>query len=327
MATLILDRSNIELRADGNALAFYQPDGRRGSVPLKLLERVILQGQITMDSTTLAKLAEAGVTTLLLSRRHSRRIGLILGPAHNDAAVRLAQAQRVCDAAWQGWWARRQVQSKLRAQLLLLTYAMSERSEQRKPLFDAIASLRSALESLSGDASTPSSTRGIEGAAAHAYFRGYSALFPPALRFTGRNRRPPRDPVNACLSLGYTLLHFDAVHAAHMAGLDPLLGFYHRPAFGRESLASDLIEPLRPRIDAWVWSLFSSRALRAEHFSMDKDACLLQKAGRAIFYEGYEHVARPLRRALQRQCRLLARAFRQQGEPFLEDGNGTEDWE
>lgn len=327
MATLILDRSNIELRADGNALAFYQPDGRRGSLPLKLLERVILQGQITVDSATLAKLAEAGVTTLLLSRRHSRRIGLLLGPAHNDAAVRLAQAQRVSDAAWQSWWARRQVQSKLRAQLHLLTQAMSERPDQRKMLFDASANLRSALDSLTEEMPSPSRIRGIEGAAARAYFQGYGALFPPALHFAGRNRRPPRDPVNACLSLGYTLLHFDAVHAAHMAGLDPLLGFYHRPAFGRESLASDLIEPLRPRIDAWVWSLFRSRALRAEHFSDDKDACLLQKSGRAIFYEGYELIARPLRRSLQRQCRLLARAFRQQGEPLLETGNDTEDWE
>lgn len=321
MATLILDRSNIELRSDGNALAFYQPDGRRGSVPLKLLDRVVLQGQIALDSGTLGKLAEAGITTLLLSRRQSRRIGILLGPAHNDAAIRLAQAQRVSDEAWQGWWARRLVRAKTRAQLHLIEKAMDARPDVRKPLFDARAALHSTLENLNRDGLTPHSIRGIEGAAARAYFQGLTALFPPTLRFTGRNRRPPRDPVNACLSLGYTLLHFDAVHAAHMAGLDPLLGFYHRPAFGRESLASDLIEPLRPRIDTWIWSLLRSRALREEHFTEDKGACLLKKTGRAAFYEGYETMARPLRRALQRQCRLLARAFRRQGEPLLDDGD------
>lgn len=92
-------------------------------------------------------------------------------------------------------------------------------------------------------------------------------MLPPALGFTGRNRRPPRDPANACLSLGYTLLHAEAVTAAQAAGLDPLLGFYHRPAFGRESLASDLIEPLRAEVDAWVAALFRDRALREDHFT------------------------------------------------------------
>ena len=96
----------------------------------------------------------------------------------------------------------------------------------------------------------------------------------------GRNRRPPRDPVNACLSLAYTLLHFEAVRMAHAAGLDPLLGFYHRPAFGRESLACDLIEPLRPAVDEWIWQQFSPGPLRPEHFSPDKGACLLGKTGR-----------------------------------------------
>jgi CRISPR-associated protein Cas1 len=61
--------------------------------------------------------------------------------------------------------------------------------------------------------------------------------------------------VNACLSLGYTLLHFDAVRACHETGLEPYVGFYHEPAFARESLACDFIEALRPKVDEWVWRL------------------------------------------------------------------------
>lgn len=327
MATLVLDRSNLELRVDGAALAFHEPDGRRGSVPMKLLERVVLQGRVTLDSGVLTKLAESGVATLLLSRRQSRRVAVVLGPAHNDAAVRLIQAQLVFDARWQGYWSRRLVLNKTRAQLRLLERALAERPDVRKPLFDAQQSLRTAAENLTRRDLAVDSLRGIEGAAARAYFQGLATLLPPALGFAGRNRRPPRDPVNACLSLGYTLLHFEAVHAAHMAGLDPLLGFYHRPAFGRESLASDLIEPLRPQVDAWVWTLFRERALRDHHFVRDKGACLLDKAGRSIFYSSYDEAARPLRRALRRQCRLLARAFRKRGEPLLDhdedDAEGT----
>ncbi len=163
------------------------------------------------------------------------------------------------------------------------------------------------------------SLRGLEGAAARAYFQGLTALFPPALEFSGRNRRPPRDPVNACLSLGYTLLHFDAVRACHLAGLDPLLGFYHRPSFGRESLACDLIEPLRPHLDRQVWHLFRDRTLRDDHFSQDKGACLLGKAGRAAFYQDYESHAAATRRLLLRQCRILAKHLKAEGAPWLAD--------
>jgi CRISPR-associated protein Cas1 len=148
---------------------------------------------------------------------------------------------------------------------------------------------------------------------------------PAALHFTGRNRRPPRDPVNACLSLGYTLLHMQAVHACAVAGLDPLLGFYHRPAFGRESLACDLIEPLRPAADLWVWNLLRTRTLREDHFTLDKGACLLGKAGRAIFYAEWERSTPPWRRWLRSQTQMLARSLRQQGQAWLEHSSDDDE--
>ena len=319
MATLILDRRDMEIRLDGQALALYEPEGRRGSVPLKLLDRVILQGDIRLDTGVLTKMAESGVAMLLLSKRQSRRVAVVLGPQHNDAAVRLAQSRRVFDAEWQRVWARRLVLAKLTGQRGLLARTMLLRADVRKPLFDAVADLDAILNKIRAvDGLSPDSLRGLEGAAARAYFGGFTALFADSLGFTGRNRRPPKDPVNACLSLGYTLLHFDAVRAAHVAGLDPLLGFFHRPAFGRESLASDLIEPLRPRLDAWVWGLFRERTLRPDHFSLDKGACLLGKAGREAFYVHYESAAKHWRTALRRQCQILAAHLRHEGTPFMD---------
>lgn len=322
MTTLVLDRSDLELRADGAALGLYEHGERRGSVPVKLLERVIIQGDIKISGGVLTKLADADVATLLLSGRHARRVAVVLGGGHNDAAVRLAQGQFVLDTQWCARWARRQVLAKLRGQVRVLRHAVDERPDCRKPLTDALQTLAGILatvQSHEGDQTTMERIRGLEGAAAHAYFQGFSAVFAPSLGFTGRNRRPPRDPVNAALSLGYTLLHFDAVRASYMAGLDPLLGFYHRPSFGRESLASDLIEPLRPQLDAWVWQCFRNRNLRAEYFAKDHGACLLTKAGRAFYYPGFEAFVRPLRRYLRRQSRILARLFRNKGEPLLAD--------
>jgi len=328
MATLVIDRSNIEVRSDGAALAVYESGERRGSVPLKLLDRVVLQGTIRLDTGVLTRLAEAGVPTVLLGGRSSRRIAMLLGPAHRDASVRLAQFQAALDPAWCDAWSRRLIVGKTRAQLKLLQTALGERPAARKPLFDAIQTIEGALHAMM-DAPNMAATsvRGIEGACAAAHFRGLASLFAESLGFSGRNRRPPRDPVNAALSLAYTLLHFDAVRASHAAGLDPLIGFYHRAAHGRESLACDLIEPLRPRADGWVWSLFRDRQLRAEHFTMDKGACLLGKAGRDTFYASYERFAILPRRWLRRQCAALARLLRNKGEGLLDDGADKEEME
>jgi len=327
MALLLLDRSHLDIKCEGDALALYENGQRRGTVPVRLIERCVIHGaQTRLDTGVLLKLAEAGVTTVIFSPRHQRRIALVLGPQHNDAAVRLAQSARVLDDSFCRQWALGVVRAKLARQRRTLLHLKNLRPDARKPLFDALQTLQTIASILNptaqADENTPSqpsleSLRGHEGAAARAYFCGLAGVMPPALQFNGRNRRPPRDPVNACLSLGYTLLHAQAVQACSIAGLDPLLGFYHRPAFGRESLASDLIEPLRPALDLWVWELLRSRTLREEHFSHDKGACLLGKAARQLFYADWEIHSKPWRRWLQGQCRKLAGVLRVAGAEWL----------
>lgn len=327
MATLLLDRADLELHVTDGALALYENGTRRQTVPMRLIERLIIQGARTrLDTSVLLKLAEAGVATLLLSPRASRRVAIILGPAHNDAAIRLAQARRTADHAFCDQWAQQLVIAKLRRQHRLLTKAENRRPDLRKPLFDACTEISAALALATEPGIDSARLRGLEGSAARAYFHGYTHLFAPELAFTGRNRRPPRDPVNACLSLAYTLLHFEAVRATHTVGLDPLLGFYHRPAFGRESLACDLIEPLRPLIDEWIWLSFANGPLRPEHFTRDKGACLLGKAGRGHFYTGWEAFVSLPRRRLRRGSARLARRLRSEGEPWLEHPDDDEEF-
>ncbi|MDQ7074742.1 MAG: CRISPR-associated endonuclease Cas1 [Gammaproteobacteria bacterium] len=85
------------------------------------------------------------------------------------------------------------------------------------------------------------------------------------------------------------------------------MGFYHEPSYGRESLACDVMEPLRPRLDRWVWRLFRQRVLLPEHFVWDKGACLLNKEGRQKFYPRFEVAARLWRRYLRQQSYALAK--------------------
>lgn len=138
--------------------------------------------------------------------------------------------------------------------------------------------------------------------------------------FTNRNRRPPRDPVNALLSLAYSMLSKDLSIVCHAVGFDPYLGFYHQPRFGRPALALDLMEPFRPLIaDSAVLSAINTRMISPRDFIRTGQAVALTPDGRKAFYRAYEQrmdtlVTHPLfgyrvtyRRVLEIQTRLLAR--------------------
>jgi CRISPR-associated protein Cas1 len=278
-------------------------------VPLAGAERVVVRRAETLRFRRLAALGERRVGLLVLGGRKGEPAAHLVGLPHADATVRLGQFALANDEARTLALARIAVKGKLAGQLAVLREALQSRPDRRKPLFDAEAEVARILEQISA-AGSLDILRGLEGAAAAGFLRGYCTLFPPALAFVGRNRRPPRDPVNAALSLAYTLLHAEAVRAAWVAGLDPFVGFLHAPLAGRESLACDLVELCRPMADRWVWRLFAERLLREDHFSTVDGACLMGKAGRATFYEAYEALAVVERRRLRHAAAALARAAR-----------------
>lgn len=183
---------------------------------------------------------------------------------------------------------------------------------------------------------------GMEGSAARVYFENLSGMIKVGdaedpqsdaaeessrlgtsgfnFDFTRRNRRPPRDPVNALLSLAYSVLAKDLTIVCHAVGFDPYLGFYHQPRFGRAPLALDLMEPFRPLIaDSAVLSAINTRMITANDFVRVGESVALTPDGRKAFFRAYEQrmdtlVTHPLfgyrvnhRRMLEIQTRLLAR--------------------
>ncbi len=181
---------------------------------------------------------------------------------------------------------------------------------------------------------------GIEGNAARVYFENFAGMIkvgqdpgdeapadPTAASrfsfdFNGRNRRPPRDPVNALLSLAYSVLAKDLAVTCHIVGFDPYLGFYHQPRFGRPSLALDLMEPFRPLIaDSAVLTAINTRMISPAHFLRAGRSVALTPDGRQAFFRAYEQrmdalITHPLfgyrvnyRRILEIQTRLLARVL------------------
>jgi CRISPR-associated protein Cas1 len=313
MSTLYLDRKELSLEAQGGTLVVRRGGVHVRTVPLALVERVVVRGRVQLDTGVLARLGEAGVGFVALTGRRTRFGAMLVGRPHGDVRLRLAQYQAYLDAEARARWARRVVAGKIVGARRTLQGLLRERPDRRAPLRRALDRLDEALDRLRVErALTVESLMGIEGAAAAAYFRGLAAVFPAALGFHGRNRRPPRDPVNAVLSLAYTLLHAEAVQAVHAVGLDPMLGFLHEPSHGRESAAADLVELFRGRVDRWAWGLFRDRVLRAEHFREDGEAVLLGKAGRRKFYMRYERAAPLWRRGMRRVLRATVRTLQRE---------------
>ncbi|MDT8426271.1 MAG: CRISPR-associated endonuclease Cas1 [Methyloprofundus sp.] len=307
MKTLFIEKPAMELRYERACLLLYHQGKRVSSVPLAQLERIVVAPHVALSAGVLGLIAEKEVALLVLNSRYPARTAVLAGTMKGDIHRRMRQYQLHQDEAFRRYWSLRLVRLKIVRQNRLLSVLKNNRPDLRYPLTQATTSLMRMLADFDQDAETVSleSLRGKEGAASAVYFKAYTRLFPAALGFVGRNRRPPKDPVNACLSLAYTLFYQEAIQAIKAHGLDTALGCYHELYYNRESLACDLLEPLRPLIDAWVYRLFQHHTLRLEDFTGD-EACLLHAAGKQRFYEAFRQTTPAFRRLLRGYARFAA---------------------
>lgn len=299
MTSLFVDRRDVHLELESGAIIFRENGERIGTVPIAPLTRVFLRGDIHLSGRLLGKLGESGVGVVILSGRQGIP-SLLLPRPHNDASQRVEQIRKSMDASFCLHFARSLIDTKLSRQIDWFEELRSTEAQARYTLTHAMKLLDEHRPRVH-EAENLASLRGIEGSAAHLYFDGLKSQVPDSLHFKGRNRRPPRDPFNALLSLTYTLAQSETAIALHGAGLDPYVGFYHQLDFGRESLALDLLEAVRPLADRFCLQLIRNRTLTAEHFSTSDAGCLLGKAGRTHYYAAYEAYSEVLRTGIQAQ--------------------------
>jgi CRISP-associated protein Cas1 len=307
--TAYIDRKHAELRLDGSAIAVYANGERAGVVPLAPLGRLVLIGDLVVHTAVVRRLTERAVDVVFLSGKLQQYRGRLVGRVHRHARLRLRQYE-VSSGPFAIECARGLVARKLAGQMALLNDAATERPGERTVLLRAAETVGAVAEKVPAAASLES-LRGLEGGAAAAYFAAMTTLFADSLNFDGRTRRPPRDPVNALLSLTYTLVHYEWVRECELIGFDPLVGFYHQLDYGRESLACDLTEPSRPEVDRWIWELFRQRRFAARDFSADgeRPGCYLKKASRGRYYQDYEEWIASRRPAMRAEVEALARSI------------------
>ncbi|MGE4328084.1 MAG: type I-C CRISPR-associated endonuclease Cas1c [Pseudodonghicola sp.] len=292
-AVLRKDRQNVVVEIDGV---------ERGRAPAHLLGQIVCFAQVTVSPPLMAFCAEGGISIAFLSMS-GRFLARVEGPQSGNVLLRRAQHRRTEDPALalsvaQGVVAAKAANQRGVIRRALRDYGATMEAGARDRLDTTERRLSDAAR-LALSAPDLDSLRGQEGEAANAYFTAFPHLLRnPDFTFSGRNRRPPRDPVNAVLSLLYALLAQDCRAACEAQGLDPQMGFLHRDRPGRMSLALDLMEEFRaPLADRLCLSLFNRRQLGPRDFdAQDTGAVLLTDQGRDTLLKAWQERKRvPLR--------------------------------
>jgi len=282
---LVAQRQGTRIGIRGSTLHVVESDGSSGGeLPLAGVESLSLLGGVQISTQALHTLADRGIPVAFLSA--AGRLVAMLDPLDSvSAQTRRNQVRLLDDPAACLALSRQLIQSKIRNQRTLLM-----RNAEGFP--------KAALEAMAGEATqsqtatSPDSLRGHEGRAAAIYFENFSRMLagPEAVEFdtNGRQRRPPPDPINACLSLAYTMLVHECVAALRTARLEPTIGAFHVSRPGRPALALDLMEPFRPLIaDSMTITAFQRGELRKGHFQTTAAGCLFTDAGRRAFFAVY----------------------------------------
>lgn len=300
----------------GNLLRVTARDTEPYEVRLREVSHVALYGNVQVSTQAMRTLAAEGIPLSLFSYG-GWFYGMLTGLTHRNVLLRELQFSAARDPARQLAIARSLVAQKIRNQRTLL------RRNRRAELHHALSDLQRDLDHAL-TAESVESLLGIEGTAARTYFQSFAKMLRQPLDgtfdFNGRNRRPPRDPVNALLSFAYALLVKDWTLALTAVGFDPHLGFYHRPRYGRPSLALDLMEPFRPLIaDSVVLAAINTGIVGENDFLRGLGSVALKDSARGRFLDAYERrmgelVTHPVfgyrisyRRVIEVQARLLAR--------------------
>jgi len=276
------------IRHANNRLVMIRDGKNVAAIPLEDLSHVALHGPITMTGAAVARLMDAGLDVTLHTSAGRMR-GMIMSAQPKNVFLLLAQAEAWRTPERRLAFAKAVVASKLRGQRQFLQrHALDRGSPACATAVEQIDALARRIDEHDGiDA-----VRGIEGAAAAAYFAAFRDVVGAAWGFTTRARRPPPDPVNALLSFGYTLAGAEVGRHLLRAGFDTRIGLFHGVRYGRESLPLDLVDELRtPMVDRFTVALLHRRQLLAEDFEpSDGGGVRLKDAARRRYLELWEEM-------------------------------------
>lgn len=332
--TLYVTQAETYLRLENDTLRIERDREIRLRVPLHHLSSVVCFGHINLSAPLMHRLADDGISLILLDDR-GRFKARLEGSTAGNVLLRQAHHHRVDDPCFTLDTARACVAGKIKngRQVLLRGAREAKLPADEAGLGRAAQDLAAALRALPG-ATNLDTLRGIEGEAARQYFSVLNLILRPDLRthfaMNGRSRRPPRDRFNALISFVYAMWMNDCRSAIEAAGLDPQIGFLHAIRPGRAALALDLLEEFRSMADRLVLTLINRGQIAPNDFDVrEGGAFSLQGDARKTVVTAYQErkhelithplLAQPIMLGLISliQARLMARAIRGETEGYV----------
>jgi CRISPR-associated protein Cas1 len=274
--TIYVTTDGALLRKDGANVVMLVNKEEGGRVPVHMLDGIVCLGRVTISQPLLGYCAENGITISYLSGS-GRFLARVEGPVSGNVLLRREQYRRCDDSEGCPAVVRNILVGKVHNQRAVIRRALRDHGDKLEEgavteLSEADRILSRLLKQIQGE-SDGNRLRGMEGEAGRTYFGIFDHLIRnesnDCPRFSGRTRRPPLDEVNALLSFLYTILVHDCRSALESTGLDPQVGFLHRPKPGRPSLALDLLEEFRPVLaDRLALTLINRGQIRSRDFSV-----------------------------------------------------------
>ena len=257
-------------------------------VPAHTIDSIYCFGNVTVSTPLIGFFGARGIHLVFLSE-YGKFHGRVQGPVSGNILLRRQQFAALEDPVQRTRLCKSILLGKLVNSKLFLQRQKREREDANGRIADAIEALTDAAKDLR-EAVTIESMRGIEGAAAAAYFSALPDMLQgTTLSFSGRTRRPPEDPVNAVLSFLYTLLKNDVQSALEGVGLDPAAGFLHTLRPGRPALALDMMEELRaPICDRLAIALLNRKQITETSFEQLHAPVLLNEDGRKTILSAWQ---------------------------------------
>ena len=267
-------------------------DAEKVCVPALNIDSIVCFGKMAVSTPLLEFCGSRGISITFVSE-NGRFMGRFYGPVSGNVLLRKRQYASMDDDEFCRETVQPILLAKLRNSKLVLTRAArTARTEtDKEELLLGVQQISDAAEKLL-QCDSVDSMRGVEGAAATAYFARFDRMLdgnPGGFRFVTRSRRPPRNEVNAALSFTYMLLTSQIQSAMETVGLDPAAGYLHTLRPGRASFALDLIEELRaPLCDRFVISMFNKGQLTGADFEKDEEAVMLNDKGRKTLITAWQ---------------------------------------
>jgi CRISPR-associated protein Cas1 len=288
MGTVYITQEDAFLgKVDERLSVKYQRD-RLLDVPLIKINGVVVLGRATVSPAVVEELLDRNIPLSFLTR-YGRYRGRLEPEVTRNIFVRRAQWAAAGNTSQATDAVRGFVRGKLKNYRNLLQRKQRENSE--RTLTESIDQLNRSIAALTRTQEIDR-LRGYEGAGSATYFGCFGQLVrAQGFSFTHRNRRPPLDPINSLLSLGYALLRHDIQSALNIVGFDPYLGYLHTERYGRPSLALDVMEEFRPLVvDAVVLAVTNKRLLTPGDFETEplSRAVSLTSDGLKVFLRAYE---------------------------------------